>query len=210
MAPRSPPTVARPCSRGSPLLRQGPTSRGRASSATAPRLPDADQTAPACGRPRDLPVPAQGASAHARVSDRAGSSSGSRSRHPPCCLPLSRRRRHPGADFRGSMAGLCDPLSTLRHALAGRRRMTRGQCGLLNLRCKGLPPSTPCRSPDAFSCQDLVLAPTSLRGPVETSAALPEISAPTSGERRSAASEPSSTVSNQAAVAAGKTWRHVL
>src|SRR5258706_13004132 len=44
------------------------------------------------------------------------------------------------------MAGLRAPLSTLRHTLAGRRRMTRGQCGLLNLRCKGLSPSTPCRS----------------------------------------------------------------
>ena len=128
-APRPPPTVARLRSGGSPLLWQGPTSRRRASSARAPCLPDADQTASACGQPRDLPVPAQGACAHARVSDRAGSSGGSQSRHPPCCLPLSRRRRHPGADFRGSMAGLCDPLSTLRHALAGRRRMIRGQCG---------------------------------------------------------------------------------
>ena len=137
---------------------QGPTSRDRVSSATAPRLPDADQTALACGRARDLPVPAQGASAHARVSDRAGSSGVSRSRHPPCCLPLSRPRRHPGADFRGSMAGLCDPpglrrgrlCSTLRHALAGRRRMTRGRCGSLLLHRSGLSPLTPCRSPGAY------------------------------------------------------------
>ena len=27
--------------------------------------------------------------------------------------------------------------------------MTRGQCGSLRLHCKGLPPSTPCRSPGA-------------------------------------------------------------
>ena len=150
LAPRSPPTVARPCSRGSPLLRQGPTSRGRASSARAPcAFPMRTRRPRACGQPRDLPVPAQGASAHARVSDRAGSSGGSRSRHPPCCLPLSRRRQHPEADFRGSMAGLCVPLSTLRHALAGRRRMTRGQCGSLLLHCSGLSPPTPCRSPGA-------------------------------------------------------------
>jgi len=149
LAPHPPPPVARPRSRGSPLLWQGPTSRCRASSATAFRLPDADQTASACGRPRDLPVPAQGACTHARVSDRAGSSGGSRWRLPPCCLPLSRRRRHPGADFRGSMAGLCVPLSTLRRALAGRRRMTRGQCGSLLLHCSGLSPLTPCRSPGA-------------------------------------------------------------
>ena len=32
----------------------------------------------------------------------------------PCCLPQRRRRRHPGLLFRGSMAGLCVPLSTLR------------------------------------------------------------------------------------------------
>lgn len=31
-------------------------------------------------------------------------------------------------DFRGSMAGLCAPLSTLRLAPRGTRRMTRGQC----------------------------------------------------------------------------------
>ena len=140
---------ARRCSGRSLVLRTRPTSHGRASSATAPCLPDADQTASACGRPRDLPVPAQGACAHARVSDRAGSAGGSPYRRLPCCLPLSRRRRHPEANFRGSMAGLCVPLSTLRHALAGRRRMTRGQCGSLLLHCSGLSPHTPCRSPGA-------------------------------------------------------------
>src|SRR5262245_37586795 len=40
----------------------------------APRLPDADRRQLPNGRSRDLPVPAQGASAHARVSDHAGSS----------------------------------------------------------------------------------------------------------------------------------------
>src|SRR6266516_3142488 len=54
------------------------TSRDRASSATAPRLPDADRRLLPTGRSRDLPVPAQGASAHARVSDHAGSSERSR------------------------------------------------------------------------------------------------------------------------------------
>jgi hypothetical protein len=149
LAPRPPPTVARPRSRGSSLLRQGPTSRGRTSSATAQCLPDADHTAPAGGQPRDLPVPAQGACAHARVSDRAGSSGGSRWRRPPCCLPLSRRRRHPEADFRGSMAGLCVPLSTLRRTPRGAPRMTRGRCGSLLLHRVGLSPTTPCRSPGA-------------------------------------------------------------
>jgi hypothetical protein len=82
LAPRPPPTVARLRSGGSPLLWQGPTSRPDFSwpciIGYGFRLPDADQTAVACGRPRDLPVPVQGVCAHARVSDRAGSPGGSR------------------------------------------------------------------------------------------------------------------------------------
>src|SRR5215212_4372113 len=39
------------------------------------------------GQKRDLPVPAQGASAHARVSDRAGSAGRWRERARPCGLP---------------------------------------------------------------------------------------------------------------------------
>ena len=42
-APPAPPPVARPCSPASSLLWRGLTSRVRASSATAPRLPDADR-----------------------------------------------------------------------------------------------------------------------------------------------------------------------
>jgi hypothetical protein len=51
------------------------TSPGRASAATAPHLPATDHPTPnrAYGRSRDLPVPAQGGSVHARVSDHAGS-----------------------------------------------------------------------------------------------------------------------------------------
>ena len=45
---------------------------------TAPRLPDADRRLLPNGRSRDLPVPVQGASAHARVSDHAGLSRRSR------------------------------------------------------------------------------------------------------------------------------------
>src|SRR5262245_22285939 len=51
--------------------------------------------------------------------------------------------------FRGSMAGLCTPLSTLRRAPRGPLSMTRGRCGSLRLHRKGLAPSTPCRSPGA-------------------------------------------------------------
>jgi hypothetical protein len=44
----------------------------------SPRLPDAGQPSTAAGQPRDLPVPVQGACAHARFYDHAGS--GRRSR----------------------------------------------------------------------------------------------------------------------------------
>src|SRR6185312_280282 len=51
------------CSSASQLLWQSLTSRDRASSATAPRLPDADRRLLPNGRSRDLPVLAQGTSA---------------------------------------------------------------------------------------------------------------------------------------------------
>jgi hypothetical protein len=51
------------------------------------------------GQTRDLPVPAQRASAHARVFDHAGLSGHSRSRARPCRLPSSQRRRHPGKNL---------------------------------------------------------------------------------------------------------------
>ena len=43
--------------------------------------------------------------------------------------------------FRGSMAGLCAPPSTLRPGPRGQLRMTRGRCGSLLLHRKGLTPS---------------------------------------------------------------------
>jgi hypothetical protein len=74
LAPPAPLRSGPLCSSASQLLWQSLTSRDRASSATAPRLPDADRRPLPSGRSRDLPVPVQGASAHARVSDHAGSS----------------------------------------------------------------------------------------------------------------------------------------
>jgi hypothetical protein len=53
-------------------LWKGLTSPACASSAIAPRLPDADHPFGASGQTGDLPVPAQGASVHARVYDHAG------------------------------------------------------------------------------------------------------------------------------------------
>ena len=116
-----------------------------------PALTDADQRYFSAGQTRDLPVPAQRASTHARFFDHAGSSGHSRSRAHPCCLPRSETRRHPNLDlFRGSMAGLCAPLSTLRSHPHGYERTTRGRGGSLRLPRDGLAPSTPCRSPGAL------------------------------------------------------------
>src|SRR4030067_374889 len=105
------------------------------------------------GPPTDLPVPVQGACVHARVFDHAGSARRLRWRALLCCLPLCQRRRRPGLKYyRGSMAGLHVPLSTLRDVPCGRStRMTRGQHGSLHLYCEGLAPLTPCRSPGALA-----------------------------------------------------------
>ena len=71
-APPAPLPVARLCSLASLLLWRSQTSRVRASSASTPRLPDADQRYSSTGQTRDLPIPAQRASTRARVSDHAG------------------------------------------------------------------------------------------------------------------------------------------
>jgi hypothetical protein len=69
---------------------------------------------------------------------------------PPCQNGVDRvafrvcgARRHPGgARWRGSLLCLRVPLSTLRRRRDRRLRMTRGQCGWLNLHCQGLAPCT--------------------------------------------------------------------
>src|SRR6516225_5337783 len=55
-APPAPPRIAPLCSPASQLLWRGPTSHARASSATAPHLPDADHQLDADGQTRDLPA----------------------------------------------------------------------------------------------------------------------------------------------------------
>ena len=50
------------------------------------------------------------------------------------------------SSFRGSMAGLCAPLPTLRRHPRGCQRTARGRCGSLLLHRGGLSPPTPCRS----------------------------------------------------------------
>src|SRR5436190_6981214 len=61
-------------------------------------------------------------------------------RLPPAGLPA----------HRGSMAGLCSPLPTLRRRPRERQRTAWGRCGSLLLHRSGLAPPTPCRSPGAL------------------------------------------------------------
>ena len=108
---------------------------------------------------------------HARVSDHAGLNRHSRCRTDSYCLPHTRRTSAPEKrQFRGSMAGLHAPLSTL-HAPHGCPRMTRGQCGSLLLHCNGLSPSTPCR----FLPAHLVLTPAKEAETTEAAAEAREI-----------------------------------
>jgi len=51
--------------------------------------------------------------------------------------------------FRGSMAGLCVPLPTLRRCPRGQLRTARGRCGSLLLHRSRLALPTLCRSPGA-------------------------------------------------------------
>src|SRR5262249_43989236 len=104
----------------------------------------------AAGQTWDLPVPVQGASAHARFFDHAGPFGPCDGASETCCLPRSKQRRRPRIGFRGSMAGLCPPLPTLRRRPYGRQRTARGRCGSLLLHRSGLAPPHPCRSPGAL------------------------------------------------------------
>ena len=61
-----------------------------------------------------------------------------------CTVSASR-----GCCFRGSIPSLCAPLSTLHQNPHGFQRMTRGQCGSLDLHWQRLALFTPCRSPGA-------------------------------------------------------------
>ena len=136
-APPAPQPVARLCSSASQLLWRSSTSHVRSSLAPAPRLPNADQ------RMREWPDLGP---------------PGSRSRSFDTCQVLRPRRAARPCDiasgdvafrlrnsvgtrnyqFRGSMAGLCPPLPTLRRRPCGRQRTARGRCGSLLLHRVGL------------------------------------------------------------------------
>jgi hypothetical protein len=87
-----------------------------------------------------------------RFSDRAGSTE-RLALTPPAVWPSASWDDvgTPKLLFRGSMAGLHVPLSTLRCALTGRQRMTQGHRGSLLLRCRAFSSLSSCRFIPALS-----------------------------------------------------------
>src|SRR5262245_26019913 len=151
LAPPTPQPVARLCSSASQLLLRSLTSHVRSSSATAPRLPDAGQSsAPQLARRGISRFRSQELLYMPGSSTTPGRSDLAMVRPKRVAFPRSKQRRHPGIGFRGSMAGLCPPLPTLRRRPYGRQRTARGRCGSLHLHRGGLAPPTPCRSPGAL------------------------------------------------------------
>ena len=122
-------SLAQICSPTSPLLRKGLTSPVRASLATAPRLPNADHMPKrswakleisrfpnemCINMPGSLTTPSRGSTRYNALQRVA--------------FRRIRIRRHSGLGFfRGSMAGLSTPLSTLHDTPHDAARMTRGQ-----------------------------------------------------------------------------------
>jgi hypothetical protein len=126
-APPAPPRIVQLCSLASSLLWLDQTPRSCSSSATAPRLPDADQYGvEPTGQMRDLPVPAQRPSPHAMVFDHA-EPPGARASAPAgvAFRDLDGVGTPKFHFFRGSLAGLCNPRSTLRHKPHDLQRTTR-------------------------------------------------------------------------------------
>src|SRR3954452_2364999 len=111
--------------------------------------PSCDRPSCALSRPEPikLTVPADCLAAVSRVGvsvDRYSFTVTDLHRLPPADLPA----------HRGSMAGLHDPLPTLRPWPRGQTRTARGRRGSLLLRRIGLPPTTPGRSPGALPSPD--------------------------------------------------------
>ncbi len=150
--PPAPRSVARLCSQASSLLWRGLTSPFRASPASVPHLPGADQPLARLARREisrfpgkeppyllgSLTAPGRSATrrdAADRVAFRPGNTLGTREQ------ALTRLHGQPARS----------PLPTLRPAPRGTCRTARGQCDPLRLlHCRGLPPPAPCRSPGAL------------------------------------------------------------
>ena len=124
------------CLAASSLLWGVLNSHARASPASAPRPPDVVQERRAALARHDLPVPKQGASAHARVSDRAGPGGRSQWRARPNAF---RHQNGVGAqdDVDFAMMAYAIPCD-VRRCPRGHLRTARGRCGLLLLHRSGL------------------------------------------------------------------------
>jgi len=134
----------------SQLLWRGPTSHSRASSASAfppsrcgPGMRQWSDVGSPGSRTRSVRT-CQGLRPRRAVQVLALSH--------PCVLPSAALKASAleVCFFRGSMAGLCVPLPTLRPCPCGQRRTARGRCGSLLLHRSGLAPPTPRRSPGAL------------------------------------------------------------
>ena len=126
LAPPTPQQIAPPCSPASQLLWSGPTSRVRASSASAPHLPDADLGGNVPnGRTRDLPGSDVFLSCVMCSSTTAERQSLAKRDRTCClrrCLPARPLRFY---GFRGSIAHPTQSLCTLRARRCRRPRNTR-------------------------------------------------------------------------------------
>src|SRR5712672_2794917 len=148
-APPTPAPVARRRSPASQLLWRGLTSHARASPASAHHLPDADQGATALAR-REISRFPDKERTHMLGSTTAPGRPGARDDAPG---HVAFRSKHsvgdPGVVFSRLNTQPMRTLSTLHQHPHGCQRMTRGQCGSLDLHWERLALSTPCRSPGA-------------------------------------------------------------
>jgi hypothetical protein len=135
-APPAPRPVARLCSSASQLLWRSLTSHVRASSATAPRLPDADQSGPRLARRGISLFPSK------ELLHMPGSSTtpGRPALAMMRLFVLPSTLETASAPIHGSMAGLCPHLPTLRRRPRGCQRTAWGRCGSRLLHRSGLAP----------------------------------------------------------------------
>ena len=118
------------------------------------------------GRAGDLPVLAHEDSVHAQVLRPRGVHRTARANAAgSVAFRLVRRRRHPETVISRLNSWPAVPLSTLRCALAGRQRMTRGHRGSLLLRCPAFSSLSSCRFIPALSPRSMQKPQTELTSP---------------------------------------------
>jgi hypothetical protein len=153
-----------PCSSASQLLRRCQTSHGRASSATAPRLPDADQDSTlhlGCWPTSETSRFPNKKRLHMPGSVTSPDRPGARDLAPVHVAFHIRNCVGIRDDKSFAVRWLAYALPYRRFAdIRGRPRTARGRCGSLLLHRKGLAPSTPCRfrrrTPKPFTGADFM------------------------------------------------------